>query len=106
GEGRRVDTRAVAARLERFRTVLQGLLDNLQFTSPMPTYVFAFRDQESFAPFAHATGSENVAGFFSSAGEANYIALNMGAGRAPESIVYHEYVHYLSRRTTRWCRSG
>src|SRR5262249_46048547 len=87
-----------------------GLLDNLQFTSPTPTYVFAFRDQESFAPFARATGSENVAGFFNSAGEANYIALNMGAGRAPESIVYHEDVHYLFEENDplvrRWLNEG
>jgi Tfp pilus assembly protein PilF len=69
--------------------------------------VFALKDKKSFQtlePEAYlAKGQLDLAGYFMQSEEGNYILLRLDAqGEHPFAIVYHEYTHYLLRKSEDW----
>ncbi len=94
-EGRATD---VAARMEQFRYALLRLLPSLNFTTEVPTQVYAFRDFDSFESFLPRIedGVTPAAGYFRKSPYKNVIALHLSAGRdVYERIVFHEYIHLV-----------
>ena len=103
----------IAGHLERFGTVFGMLAPDMALASPVPTTIFAFRDEESFAPYRKESGGRGVKilGQFLSHRDGNVMTLNA----APEllngyGVVLHEYVHYLVSHNfpavPRWFNEG
>ncbi len=90
-------TRDVGNRLETFRHVLARLNPDLNVNSPLPTYIFVFKNDHSFTPYKKRVGGAAVsmAGYFVSHRDANYVVLNATPEGDPFAPVYHEYVHYV-----------
>ncbi len=90
-------TRRIAADLEELRAVLAGISD-LEQNSPMPIYVYIFKNDDSFTPYKmlYEGRPSASAGYFLQRDHANYIAINAGDPTDASGIVYHEFVHYYS----------
>src|SRR5687768_4674871 len=93
----------VAQKLEQFREVFTRLFPNMVFNTPVPTTVVVFKSDRSFAPFKPGT---NVAGYFQSGSDVNYIALttevptyNQQKLADPFDVIFHEYIHLLVNNT-------
>jgi Flp pilus assembly protein TadD len=93
------DTRQVGADLERLRDALAQLSPGLALQSPNPTWIFVFRNADALKPYLRLyQGSPTTAGgYFLSAGQANYVAVDGNPRGNQTGIVYHEYLHYLAR---------
>jgi tetratricopeptide (TPR) repeat protein len=87
------------ADLEVLRAVLERYLEGATVDSPLPTYLYIFRDEEAFEPYKQrVTGSpEEVSGFFAGHPYGNYVAVDGDLRREPRRIIYHEYLHYFVR---------
>ena len=92
----RQHTVKVGRRLELFRDVLARLNPDLEVNSPLPTYVFVFRER-SFAPYRvrFGTGPTRQDAYFAADRDANYVALNATPKGDWFAPVYHEFVHYF-----------
>lgn len=93
------DTRRLGTDLERLRDALAQISPGLALNSPYPTYIFVFKNADSFRPYQRLYNGKPLdsGGYFLSRELANYVAIN-GAQRGDErSIVYHEYLHYVLR---------
>lgn len=99
GNGGEKQVRQVATRLEQFRDVFTRLFSQAKFNSPVPTTVVVFKDDSSFRPFKPG----NVAGYFQSGPDINYIALSAESSGGDEDdpfrVIFHEYVHLLVNNT-------
>ncbi len=93
-EGRTLE---IAMGLERFRAVLGEFFQISRMSSPRPTRIFMFRNDAEFQPYKPSAGGSpaNVAGFFLSQEDANYVAMRADPGQNPLQIIYHEFVHYV-----------
>ena len=93
----RAATRRIAVDLEELRAVL-GQLTDFELQSPIPTYIYVFRNARSFRPYKtlYQGKPAAVAGYFASRQQANYIAINADSNDDASNIVFHEYVHYVS----------
>ena len=84
-----------------FRGALLELLGPEAGRSPLPTWVFLFRNRSSFEPYElhpeRTTG--RTAGWFATTRQANVIAFDASADRGPQ-VVLHEYVHFLIESST------
>jgi tetratricopeptide (TPR) repeat protein len=91
-------TLEIARRLERFREVLSRFYRDLKVNSPLPTFVYIFRDDASFTPYKTRFEGRPVdlAGSFVAARDANYVAINGASESDPLSTIYHEYIHYFA----------
>lgn len=93
------DLRQVAVWLEFFHSAFGQLTSRLTLDSSVPTTVIVFKDDASFLPFKplYQGKPANVAGYFQSGQDMNYIAMSMERGeagdRGPFSTAFHEYVH-------------
>ena len=88
-------TRAVVVGLETLREVLRKMsADQMLVNAPIPTYVYVFPDEKSFAPYR---GGRNIAGFFQRRLDGNYVAVQVDDASSL-GIVYHEYLHYFVER--------
>src|SRR5678816_3156471 len=91
------EIRKVALKLEQFRQVFTRLLPNIRFNTPVPTTVIVFKSDSSYAPFKP---SANVAGYFQSGEDANYITLTTELQTMdPFNVIFHEYTHLLVNNT-------
>ncbi|MDX2042631.1 MAG: DUF1570 domain-containing protein [Acidobacteriota bacterium] len=91
--------RKVGAELEKFREAVSRLSGIWQrrFT-PLVT-VFVFKDNETYEPFKplYQGKPAEVSGYLQSDNNSAYITLTTDYRRqAPESIIFHEYVHFLT----------
>lgn len=95
------EIRKLATNLEEFRHVLSLLFPKAQIETPVPTTVFLFKSHASFKPFKpqyQGKTKNNVAGYFRSFADGNYIALTSEAGGSdPQAIIFHEYEHFVIR---------
>ena len=107
GQGR---SERLIRELEQFRHVFSELF-NLA-GDRLPVTVVIFRNDKSFTPFkplyeGHPT---DVAGFFQAGEDRNLIALNASASGNPLHVIFHEYIHLLTRDTPHpwpvWLREG
>ncbi len=90
-------TRGIGADLERLRDALSQLSPGLTLNSPVPTYIFVFRDAASFQPYERTYNGRPLAsdGYFLSRQLANYVAINGNQHGDERMIIYHEYLHYV-----------
>jgi Tfp pilus assembly protein PilF len=99
--------RRIANQLEQMRSVFQKIFPAVTDDNEAPMTVFALKDKKSFQtlePEAYlAKGQLDLAGYFMQSEEGNYILLRLDAqGEHPFAIVYHEYTHYLLRKSEDW----
>lgn len=90
-------TQEIGHQLELFRHLLAGLNPELEINSPLPTYVFVFRNAQSLGPYKASFGAGPTAldAYFYADRDANYIALNATPEDDWFAPVYHEFVHYM-----------
>lgn len=98
GNASEKDIRRVALKLEQFREAFTNLFPNIRFNTPVPTTVIVFKSDSSFAPFKPGP---NVAGYFQSGQDVNYITLTteVRGQQDPFSVIFHEYTHLLINNT-------
>ncbi|HEY0512006.1 MAG TPA: tetratricopeptide repeat protein [Thermoanaerobaculia bacterium] len=94
-------TRDIGVDLERLRDVLSQLSPGLALSSPVPTYIFVFRNAASFQPYEKTYNGQplTAGGYFLSRQLANYVAINAYQHGEEQAIIYHEYIHYVTRTT-------
>ena len=94
--------RQVGDSLEGLRTYL-STMSNSSIDAPVPSYIYVFKDQKSFAPYRPLQPNGEpieASGYFSRRQHANYIAIDGSRRDAMIGTTLHEYVHfYLSYRT-------
>jgi tetratricopeptide (TPR) repeat protein len=96
GNASEKEIRQVATRLEQFREALTRLFAGAGLHSNVPTTVIVFRSDETYRPFKplYEGMPANVAGYFQSNNDLNYITLTIDGNAArPFGTVFHEYVH-------------
>ena len=97
--------RRLAGQFEQMRSVFHILMPNAGSDTGSPIIVLALKDRKGFQalePEAYlAKGQLNLAGYFLSAPDKNYILLRLDAqDEHPFATVYHEYTHYMMRKAT------
>jgi tetratricopeptide (TPR) repeat protein len=99
GNANEKQIRQVGVRLEQFREVFAQLFPKAVHTSPVPTTVIVFKSDDSYRPFKP---SPNVAGYFQSGQDVNYITLTneVHGEQDPFKVIFHEYTHLLINNTT------
>lgn len=95
-------TRKVALDLEELRAVLAQLTE-YELQSPLPTLIYVFNGQRSFAPYKYTRGGEpaRLSGYFLGRRHGNYIAIAADS-RDASAIIFHEYVHYVAATNLWW----
>jgi len=90
-------TREIGGSLERFRAALTRVVSGLEVNSPVPTWVYVFKNEASFGPYKKRVGlgPANVTGAFAGHRDGNYVALDASPPTDPWTVVYHEYLHYF-----------
>lgn len=101
------EARKVAGQFERMRAVFHTLMPTASDSAGSPIVVLALKDRKGFQalePAAYlAKGQLDLAGYFLSAPDKNYILLRLDAeGDHPYATVYHEYTHYMLRKAADW----
>ena len=101
------DGRRIALQFERMRAVFHVLMPAASDDTGAPIIVLALKDKASFRtvePEAYLAKNQlNLAGLFLRAPDKNYILLRLDAeGENPFSTVYHEYTHYMMRKSEGW----
>lgn len=98
GNASEKEIRRVALKLEQFREAFTNLFPNIRFNTPVPTTVIVFKSDSSFAPFKPGP---NVAGYFQSGQDVNYITLTteVRGQQDPFTVIFHEYTHLLINNT-------
>jgi hypothetical protein len=79
---------------------LSRLFVRANFKSPVPTTVIVFKSESSYRPFKPM---QNVAGYFQSGPDVNYITLSTESASSEQSsftIIFHEYTHLLIDATS------
>jgi tetratricopeptide (TPR) repeat protein len=101
-EGRRV-----AYQFEMIRAVFRQFFKLQGSATDQPVIIIAARDEETLKTLLPEywvrKGSMHPAGFYLGSAEKNYVALRLDANMEQEGYeqyetIYHEYVHYLTRR--------
>jgi tetratricopeptide (TPR) repeat protein len=97
GDASDQDIRAIADRLELFRTSVTRVLAPGATASPVPTVVIVFRNDRAFTPFKPVFQGKPVAvaGYFVGSDDVNYIAVNAEQDTAAYGVIFHEYAHSL-----------
>jgi len=87
----------IGMNLERFRATLARLISGLQVNSPLPTWIYVFKNDASFQPYKKRVGlgPANVSGEFLTDRAGNYVGIDASPPTDPWAVVYHEYVHYV-----------
>lgn len=90
----------MGVRLEQFREVFSRLFVRANFKSSIPTTVIVFKSDRSYRPFKPMP---NVAGYFQSGPDVNYITLtteSRSTAKTSFNIIFHEYTHLLINATS------
>jgi tetratricopeptide (TPR) repeat protein len=92
-------TRAYGADLERLRDALDQISPGLALSSPVPTYVFVFKDTVSFRPYQKDYKGEplEAGGYFLSRPLASYLVISADPAGEPQPVLYHEFIHHVMR---------
>ena len=87
--------RKVALNLEQLRSALSQLNPDLELTSPVPTWIYVFKDTSSFAPYRllYQGRPQSGEGYFISHPYGNHAAINADPRGNATSLIYHEYMH-------------
>ena len=98
GNASEKEIRRVGLKLEQFREAFTYIFPNIRFNTPVPTTVIVFRSDSSYAPFKPGP---NIAGYFQSGQDVNYITLTteVRGAQDPFNVIFHEYTHLLVNNT-------
>src|ERR1043165_6455578 len=98
GNASEKDIRRVGLTLEQFREAFANIFPNIRFNTPVPTTVIVFKSDSSFAPFKPGP---NVAGYFQSGQDVNYITLTteVRGQQDPFTVIFHDYTDLLINNT-------
>ncbi len=93
-------TSEIAQNLMRMREAI-GRITQLKVHSAVPTNVYVFRNESSFAPYRDLMLGHRaeVSGLFLGSDQANFILLDAGAPGGIDHVVYHELTHYFVKNT-------
>lgn len=94
-----------ATKLEQFREVFSLLFPKLKINSSVPTTVVVFKSDAAYKPFKplYQGKAANVGGYFQAGPDVNYITLTSELREGtPYATIFHEYVHFLTRDSTRY----
>lgn len=94
-------TTDIAEDLLRMRAAV-GKVTRLNVRSPLPTKVFIFANERSFAPYREAVfgrDADNISGIFLGGENGNFILLQGGSPNGVDRIVFHELTHYFVKNT-------
>jgi tetratricopeptide (TPR) repeat protein len=100
--------RRIADQFERMRSLFHTLFPKIQMDSTgAPILVVAVKDEKDFRALEPqqylAKGSLKLGGYFQQAPDKNYVLMRVDAeGEHPYSVVYHEYTHFLLRKSAEW----
>ena len=88
-------TRRIAMDLEQLRSALSQLNPGLELASPVPTWIYVFKDTASFRPYQplYQGRPRDVDGYFFPHPYGNYVAINADPRNDATNVVYHEYLH-------------
>ncbi|HJW93879.1 MAG TPA: tetratricopeptide repeat protein [Thermoanaerobaculia bacterium] len=94
------ETTEIATNLLRMREAI-GRVTQLKVRSAVPTNVFVFRNEASFAPYrAVALGRHaDISGLFLGNEQTNFILLDADAPGGIDRVVFHELTHYFVKNT-------
>jgi tetratricopeptide (TPR) repeat protein len=97
----------LADQFERMRAVLHMLFPGAKVDAPAPIIVLALKDPQAFKALEPkqflAKGQMELAGYFQSGPEQNYILLRLDAHQEhPFATVYHEYTHFAFSSAQEW----
>lgn len=100
GNASEKEIRAVGTKLEQFRETFRLLFTNMNVNSGVPTNVIVFKNAASYRDFkpkrADGKVDENIAGYFQSGEDVNYITLSTeGTDKEMYGTIFHEYVHSI-----------
>lgn len=100
GNASEKEIRKVGTKLEQFRESFRLLFSSTVLDSPVPTNVVVFKNDASYTPFkpkrADGRIDDEIAGYFQSGEDVNYITLSLGADeKQAYGTVFHEYVHFI-----------
>jgi len=89
-------TERLGVHVEKLKQTLDATSVGMKTLSPLPTYIYVFRGSSSFRDYRIGTqgAPENIAGYFTSNDDGNYVAIDVASGNRPEETILHEYVHY------------
>lgn len=93
----------IATELLRMRDAL-GKLTRLSVRSPLPTRVFIFNNERTFAPYRDALFRRKMAavtGLFMGGEDGNAILINADSGEGVDRVIFHELTHYFSKNSFR-----
>ena len=100
GDAREARIKHIGDSLERLKSILDHL-GTRGATPPVPTFVYVFRDQESFAPYGpldtDGRPKEKIAGFFHKKPHGNFLAVHALNRSQSTRTVLHELVHFFVR---------
>jgi tetratricopeptide (TPR) repeat protein len=100
GNAHERDIRQVAFKLEQFRAVFARLFASAQLNAPSATRIIVFKNDDTYRPFKpryQGKTSNDVAGYFLSATDINYLTLIAKSREdSPDATIFHEYVHALT----------
>jgi tetratricopeptide (TPR) repeat protein len=87
--------RKIALDLERLRSALSQLNPGLELASPVPTWIYLFKDTASFAPYRllYQGRPQSGEGYFVVHPYGNHVAVNADPRRDVRRLIYHEYLH-------------
>lgn len=90
-------TRQIAMDLEQLRSALSQLNPGLELASPVPTWIYIFKDTSSFRPYQplYQGRPRDVDGYFFPHPYGNYVAINADPRTKATNVVYHEYLHHV-----------
>ncbi|HZC22059.1 MAG TPA: tetratricopeptide repeat protein [Candidatus Binatia bacterium] len=100
--------RRIADQFERMRSLFHVLFPKAQMDATgAPIIVLAVNDDRDFRalePQEYLTkGSLQLGGLFLEAADKNYVLMRIDAeGEHPYAVIYHEYTHFLLRRSAEW----
>jgi tetratricopeptide (TPR) repeat protein len=101
GDANEKNMRKAALKMEQFRTAFQTLFSRAKFNDAIPMTVVVFRDEISYKPFLpeyKGKKRENIAGYFVSGRDINYITINadtLDRQLYPLATIFHEYTHLI-----------
>lgn len=98
------EIRAVALRLEQYRSLLARLFNREAAAQTVPTTVIVFKNDDAFKPFRplYQGRVTDVAGFFQPGHDLNYIAISAERkGDDSYATIFHELVHLFVDRDLR-----
>ena len=93
--------RKIALDLERLRSALSQLNPDLRLGSPIPTWVYVFKDTASFASYrlTYQGRPQTGEGYFVAHPYGNHAAINADPRRNATRLIYHEYLHEILANT-------